>query len=99
MNKFYSLLNVFSFYPPLVNFTGALRAPECGAELALPTADLFGCDKLDVVGVSGLFVSISGFDSSAIGKSKEVRGEKAIILIDGKEIDLITAIPDGNVTY
>ena len=46
-------------------------------------------DKLDVVGVSGLFVSISGFDSSAIGKCKEVRGEKAIILIDGKEIDLI----------
>ena len=23
--------------------SGALRAPECGAELALPTADLFGC--------------------------------------------------------
>ena len=46
-------------------------------------------DKLDVVGVSGLFVSISGFDSNAIGKCKEVRGEKAIILVDGKEIDLI----------
>lgn len=46
-------------------------------------------DKLDVVGVSGLFVSISGFNSSAIKKCKEVRGEKAIILMDGKEIDLI----------
>lgn len=46
-------------------------------------------DKLDVVGVSGFFVSISGFDSSAIRKCKEIRGEKAIILSDGKEIDLI----------
>jgi len=27
----------------LARHSGALRAPECGAELALPTADLFGC--------------------------------------------------------
>ena len=25
------------------NCSGVLRTPECGAELSLPTADLFGC--------------------------------------------------------
>ena len=26
-----------------INCSGVLRTPECGAELSLPTADLFGC--------------------------------------------------------
>jgi hypothetical protein len=46
-------------------------------------------DKIDVVGVSGLFVSMAGFDQGAIQKSKEVRREKAIILTDGDEIDFV----------
>ena len=49
----------------------------------------FVMEPIQFVGVSGLFVSISGFDSSAIGKCKEIRGKKAILLFDGKEIDLI----------
>ena len=46
-------------------------------------------DKLDVVGVSGLLVSISGFDEVAISKCEEIRGKKAIILMDGEEVDLL----------
>jgi hypothetical protein len=44
-------------------------------------------DKIDVAGVSGLFVSMSGFDERAIAKAMEVRREKAILLIDGEEVD------------
>lgn len=46
-------------------------------------------DKIDVVGVSGLVVSMSGFNATAIKKCKEVRGHKAIILMDGDEIESV----------
>jgi len=46
-------------------------------------------DKIDVVGVSGLFVSMSGFAELAINKSMELRSKKAIILVDGDEVDLV----------
>ena len=46
-------------------------------------------DKLDVVGVSGLLVSMSGFDEYAVAKCKELRDKKAIILMDGEEVDLV----------
>ncbi len=34
--------NIFTGTQPLVLRSGVLRTPECGAELSLPTADLFG---------------------------------------------------------
>ena len=46
-------------------------------------------DKVDAAGVSGLFVSISGFMEGAINKSREERTRKAIILVDGDEIELV----------
>ncbi len=46
-------------------------------------------DKIDAVGVSGLFISMSGFLDAAINKSKELRSQKAIILVDGDEVDLV----------
>jgi restriction endonuclease Mrr len=46
-------------------------------------------DKIDAVGVSGLFISISGFSDAAINKSKELRSQKAIILIDGNDVELV----------
>lgn len=46
-------------------------------------------DKLDVVGVSGLFVSMSGFTDSAIARAREARKEHAIILMCGEEVDAV----------
>lgn len=46
-------------------------------------------DKIDAAGVSGLFISMSGFEDSAINKSRELRSQKAIILVDGDEVDLV----------
>lgn len=43
-------------------------------------------DKLDVVGVSGLFVSMSGFKDAAIGRAREIRNQKVVLLVDGGEI-------------
>jgi hypothetical protein len=42
-------------------------------------------DKLEVVGVSGLFVSMSGFTEAAVGGARSLRGTKAILLMDGDE--------------
>ncbi len=46
-------------------------------------------DKIDVTGVSGIFISMSGFTEQAIKKTWELRANKAIILIDGEEVDLL----------
>jgi hypothetical protein len=46
-------------------------------------------DKIDAFGVSGLFFSMSGFSDAAINKSKELRSQKAIILVDGYEVDMV----------
>ncbi len=43
-------------------------------------------DKLDVAGISGLFISMGGFTTAAIGRAKEKRGQVPIILVDGAEI-------------
>lgn len=46
-------------------------------------------DKLDVAGLKGLFISISGFTPQAIQKAYELRGERQILLMDGKELEFI----------
>ena len=46
-------------------------------------------DKIDVFGVSGLFFSMSGFTDAAINKSRELRSQKAILLVDGDEVDML----------
>jgi hypothetical protein len=43
-------------------------------------------DKLDAIGISGFFVSMSGFTEAAIGRAHELKKEKAILLVDGEEI-------------
>ena len=43
-------------------------------------------NKLDVVGISGLFISISGFRDTAIAQAREYRNERAILLMDGSEV-------------
>ncbi len=45
-------------------------------------------DKLDVDGIAGLFISVSGFTSKAIAKAAEYRGEREIILMDGDDLRL-----------
>ena len=45
-------------------------------------------DKLDVVGVVGLFISVSGFTSEAIAKAAAYRSEREIILMDGDDLRL-----------
>ena len=46
-------------------------------------------DKLDVAGIKGLFISISGFMDEAIQKARELRKEVQIILMDGGELELV----------
>jgi hypothetical protein len=46
-------------------------------------------DKLDVAGVGGLFVSMSGFTNGAVGRTRELRGQKVLLLMDGEEIRIL----------
>lgn len=43
-------------------------------------------DKIDVAGVGGLFISMSGFTDAAIGRVRELRDQKVILLMDGTEV-------------
>lgn len=45
-------------------------------------------DKLDVVGIVGLFISVSGFTPEAIAKATAYRNEREIILMDGDDLKL-----------
>lgn len=45
-------------------------------------------DKLDVVGIVGLFISVSGFSPEAIAKAAAYRNEREIILMDGDDLRL-----------
>jgi hypothetical protein len=46
-------------------------------------------DKIDVFGVSGLFVSMSGFTDEAVGRTRESRSKKVILVMDGEEISAL----------
>jgi tetratricopeptide (TPR) repeat protein len=46
-------------------------------------------EKIDVIDVKGLFISISGFTPEAIHKAYELRKERQILLMDGDELDYI----------
>ena len=54
-----------------------------------PTDIVLFRDKLDAVGVKGLFISISGFTTEAIQKAYDLRRERQILLMDGEELELI----------
>ncbi|MEO8382013.1 MAG: restriction endonuclease [Acidobacteriota bacterium] len=59
-------------------------------ELPTPPADIvLFADKLDVVGVAGVFLSMNGFTPQAIGRAHELRKDKAILLMDGDEARLV----------
>lgn len=45
-------------------------------------------DKLDVVGLIGLFISVNGFSAEAVAKAASFRDEREIILMDGDELRL-----------
>lgn len=45
-------------------------------------------EKLDVVGIVGLFISVSGFAPEAIKKAASFRNEREIILMDGQDLRL-----------
>ena len=46
-------------------------------------------DKLEVVGVGGLFISVNGFTPEAIAKAAALRSEREILLMDGEELKII----------
>lgn len=46
-------------------------------------------DKLDVTGVSGLFISINGFTPEAVAKAATYRADREILLMDGEELRAI----------
>lgn len=46
-------------------------------------------DKLDVAGISGLFISIAGFGESAIAAAREKATLRPILLADGDEIESV----------
>lgn len=54
-----------------------------------PTDIVLFREKLDAVGVKGLFISISGFTTEAIQKAYDLRRERQILLMDGEELELI----------
>lgn len=45
-------------------------------------------DKLDVVGVKGLLISMNGFTPEAIAKAANYRDEREILLMDGDELEM-----------
>jgi hypothetical protein len=45
--------------------------------------------KLDAAGVDGIFVSMAGFADSAITQAKLLAAQKAILLVDGDEVEKI----------
>ncbi len=45
--------------------------------------------KLDVVEVKGLFISVNGFTSEAVQTAYGFRGERQIILMDGEELEAL----------
>lgn len=53
-------------------------------------------DALDVFGVSGLCISMSGFSDSFVQRVRERRGEFAILLVDGPEVQ---AMIDGEINF
>ncbi|MGH8615948.1 MAG: hypothetical protein ACREYF_29040 [Gammaproteobacteria bacterium] len=53
-------------------------------------------EKLDVVGISGLFISMSGFEEAAIRKVQEARMTKAVLLMDGEEVQ---PLMEGQVNF
>jgi hypothetical protein len=46
-------------------------------------------DKLDVAGISGLFISIAGFGESAVAAAREKAALRPILLADGDEIEAV----------
>lgn len=52
--------------------------------------------KLDVAGVTGLFISMSGFDDSAVETARQYSHEKRILLMDGDELKLVI---DGLISF
>ena len=54
-----------------------------------PTDIVLFRDKLDVVDVKGLFISIEGFTPEAVKKAYEFRNERQILLMDGEELEFI----------
>jgi hypothetical protein len=53
-------------------------------------------NKLDVAGVSGLIVSMSGFEEGAISAANEVRGSNPVLLMDGDEV---SAVMEGRFNF
>jgi hypothetical protein len=53
-------------------------------------------DKLEVAGISGLFISMSGFKDTAISKAKELKGTKPVLLMDGEEA---AAVFNGHILF
>lgn len=53
-------------------------------------------NKIDAIGVGGLFVSISGFSASAVQAASAFRERKAILLMDGDEV---RAVFDGRINF
>lgn len=53
-----------------------------------PSAIVEFRDKLDVVGIVGLFISVNGFTREAVAKAAAFRNEREIILMDGDDLRL-----------
>lgn len=54
-----------------------------------PREYVYFLDSLDVAGISGLLISMSGFAASTIERAQEHRKERPMILVDGEEISMV----------
>lgn len=55
----------------------------------IPTDVVLFREKLDVVGVKGLLISMNGFTPEAIAKAVSYRGDREILLMDGDELEKV----------
>lgn len=53
-------------------------------------------DSIDVIGISGMFISMSGFSGSFIQRAREYRKERAIILFDHEDIE---SVVNGKINF
>lgn len=61
-----------------------------------PPEFIYFMNSLDVAGISGLFISMSGFTPSTKEHAQEHRKERPVLLVDGEEI---TMVFDGTINF
>src|SRR5207237_2824153 len=49
-------------------------------------------DKIDVAGVGGVLISMSGFTNAAIGRARELSSRTVVLLMDGPDVRAVFSL-------